>query len=860
MKRIVAGILAHVDSGKTTLSEGMLYCAGEIRTRGRVDRGSAFLDNNEIERDRGITIFSKQAVLHYNDSEITLLDTPGHVDFSTETERTLSVLDYAVLVISGTDGVQNHTHTLWKLLRRYNIPVFVFVNKMDISHFARRDLIQELCSKLGGGFVDFSDTSSGAFFEDAAVCDEALMEEFLEKGALGDGGIVRAIKERKLFPCCFGAALKYEGVREFMETLDRFTAQQKPRAEFGARVFKIADDGKGARLTYMKVTGGALKVKDMLCGVAAGEEWSEKADQIRIYSGARFTAADTVYPGSVCAVTGLTKTYPGEGLGAERDAGEPVLEPVLSYSVILPEDVDVHTGLEMLKKLEEEEPKLHIVWNERLEEITVQVMGEVQLEVLKRLIKERFSADVEFGSGRIAYKETIASPAEGIGHYEPLRHYAEVHLLMEPLARGSGLVFASDCSEDELDRNRQRLVMTHLREKTYTGILTNSPLTDMRITLIAGRAHLKHTEGGDFRQATYRAVRHGLRRAGCVLLEPWYDFTLELPSEYVGRAMTDIQRMGGEFEPPEASGEYSLLRGSAPVAGMRGYHTELTGYTRGTGRLSCVLKGYRECADAESVIQSIGYDCDSDIDNTADSVFCSHGAGYAVKWDEVENHAHIKTGVSFGENKEVIRADNVPAAKKSAEAVSEKELMKIFERTYGEIRREPYAAMYTKKSLPAQKQPHMPKGKPLPDGPEYLLVDGYNIVFAWEDLKALAAENLDLARNRLVQIMSNYQGLKQCELILVFDAYKVRGGRGEIERTDNITVVYTKEAETADMYIEKVTREIGKKHRVRVATSDNLEQLIILGGGAVRVSADAFKKEVDAAQEEMRKMITKGDF
>lgn len=851
MKRMVIGILAHVDSGKTTLSEGMLYCAGEIRRLGRVDHKDAFLDTHEIERDRGITIFSKQAELSWNDTEFTLLDTPGHVDFSAETERTLGVIDYAVLVISGTDGVQNHTETLWRLLKRYNVPTFLFVNKMDISERAHADITDELKRRLGGGFVDFSERGD-EFFEETAMCSEEMMESFLENGNVSDEMICDAVKKRQIFPCYFGAALKNEGVREFLDGLDLYTKSPEYGKEFGARVFKISEDERGVRLTHMKITGGTLKVRAQLEN-GRKERQSEKVNEIRLYSGAKYKTSDEVAAGQICAVTGLTAAYPGEGLGADEGGKLPVLEPVLSYKLELPDGADVHKMLANMRKLEDEDPELHIVWNDRLEEIHVQIMGEVQLEVLKRIISQRFNTEVEFGHGSIAYKETIAAPVEGVGHYEPLRHYAEVHLLMEPLKRGSGIRFGTSCSEDLLSKNWQRLIMTHLEEKTHIGVLTGSPITDMKITLIAGRAHLKHTEGGDFRQATYRAVRHGLRCAESVLLEPWYEFRLEVPSENVGRAMNDIQQMGGEFSQPETDGEFAVLKGSAPVDKMRGYHMEVTGYTRGRGRLICSPGGYKECHNAEEVIENIGYDCDADLENTADSVFCSHGAGFVVSWDEVRDFMHLE-GISFDDDEDD-GEDVQEAARAYVErAATDKELMEIFEKTYGPVRREVHAALRTKKQTQAAQKTF--KAKPVPKGPEYLLVDGYNIIFAWDELKKAAAENLDFARNRLTDILCNYQGYRQCEVILVFDAYKVKGNHGSVERVNNISVVYTKEAETADMYIEKVTHKIAKTHRVRVATSDNLEQIIILGGGATRVSADAFKKEIDLAEQEIRRFIS----
>lgn len=851
MKRLVIGILAHVDSGKTTLSESILYCAGEIRRLGRVDHGDAFLDTHEIERDRGITIFSKQAAFKWKSTEFTLLDTPGHTDFSAETERALGVLDYAVLVISGTDGVQSHTETLWQLLKRCGVPVFLFINKMDISHKSREELMGDIKKRLGGGFVDF--TQSGeALFEEAAMCSEELMESFFENGSLTDVQLCDAIKSRQLFPCCFGTALKNSGVEELLNVIDAYTVQPEYGGEFGARVFKISEDAQGARLTHMKITGGSLKVRTLLTGGGRNDEWSEKVSAARIYSGARFTAADEVFAGQVCAVTGLTKTRAGEGLGIDKGGAKPLIEPFLSYTVELPEGADTHIMLDRLKKLEDEDPELNIVWNAQKREICVKIMGEIQLEVLSRIIAERFGVNVTFGSGSIAYKETIASPSEGVGHYEPLRHYAEVHLLLEPLPRGSGLVFASECSEDSLAKNWQRLILTHLAEKTHIGVLTGSPITDMKITLIAGRAHLKHTEGGDFRQATYRAVRHGLRCAESVLLEPWYNFRLEIPTENVGRAMTDVQQMGGELTPPETDGAFAQITGSAPVDKMRSYHKEVALYTRGHGRLVCSAGGYRECHNADEVIQAIGYNFGADAENSADSVFCSHGAGFTVSWDKVRDYMHLE-GISFDGGED--DAEDVQAAARAyvERAATDKELMRIFEQTYGPVKREVHDALRTKKQTAANNKSF--KAKPLPKGPEYLLVDGYNIIFAWDNLKKVAEESLEDARNQLINTLCNYQGCKQCRVILVFDAYRVKGNHGSVEQVNNISVVYTKEAETADMYIERVTHEIGRKHRVRVATSDNLEQIIILGGGATRVSADAFKKEVDLAENEIRKFI-----
>lgn len=842
MKRLVIGMIAHVDSGKTTLSEAMLYSAGEIRKLGRVDHGDAFLDTHSIERSRGITVFSKQAVMRYGNCDITLLDTPGHADFSAETERALQALDYAVLVISGTDGVQSHTETLWRLLTRYRIPAFIFVNKMDISAYEPSVLMGGLCNRLDSGCIDFSASRDrDTFYEEAAMCDERLMEEYLENGEVSPESLRRAIAERKIFPCFFGSALKMDGIEEFLKGLDFYTEQRDYPAEFGARVFKITEE-QGVRLTHMKITGGSLKVRSVI-----GEE---KINQIRIYSGTKFQAVDDVFAGAVCAVTGLAHSYSGQGLGAESNADMPLLEPVLTYKLILSPKADLHTALTQMRKLEEEDPQLHVVWNEQAQEIHVQLMGEIQLEILKTVIAERFGYEAEFGTGSIVYKETISDTVEGMGHYEPLRHYAEVHLLLEPAERGSGLQFATDCHIDDLDRNWQRLILTHLEEKTHVGVLTGSPITDMKITLIAGRAHLKHTEGGDFRQATYRAVRQGLRSAKSVLLEPWYSFTLEIPTESVGRALSDMQRLSAEFEPPETLGETAVITGSAPVSEMQNYRSEVISYTHGKGRISLILKGYFPCHNTEKVIEEIGYDCDGDLENTADSVFCSHGAGFVVKWDEVPSYVHISGRKERTESAdEEITVQQVSSYR--ARIAEDKELMEIFERTYGKIKRDERHAMHTEKHVP--QKPH--KAKPLPTGPEYLLVDGYNIIFAWEDLNRLARENLDLARNTLINRLCNYQGFKQNNVIIVFDAYRVSGHHREVEQHHNVSVVYTKESETADSYIEKVTHELSKSHRVRVATSDGTEQIIILGNGAFRVSAAEFEDEVKRVEAAIREII-----
>ena len=856
-KHLVVGILAHVDSGKTTLSEAMLYRAGAIRRLGRVDHKDAFLDTNTLEKTRGITIFSKQALLTVGKTEITLLDTPGHVDFSTETERTLQVLDYAVLVISGTDGVQSHTETLWRLLRRYHIPTFVFVNKMDLPGMERAALLEQLNRRLGEGFVDFG-ADRAQRDEALALCDERLMERVLDTGTLTDADLVPAIARRHVFPCWFGAALRLDGVDALLDGLERDTRAAPALDAFGARVFKVSQDEQGTRLTWLRVTGGELRVKAQLTGETDGEPWAEKANQLRLYSGAKYTLAESIGPGQVCAVTGLTKARPGQGLGAEQDGDLPVLEPVLSYQVLLPEGADVHAALGRLHRMEEEEPQLHVVWNETLAEIHVHLMGEIQLEVLKSLLAERYGLDVSFGPGGILYKETITEAIEGVGHYEPLRHYAEVHLKLEPLPRGSGLQFAADCREEVLDKNWQRLVLTHLEEKQHLGVLTGSPLTDVKITLIAGRAHLKHTEGGDFRQATYRAVRQGLMMANQIhktqLLEPWYAFRLELPAENVGRAMNDIQNMGGSFDPPQTSsdGQTAILTGTAPTAAMQNYPMEVVGYTRGRGHLSLSLDGYRPCHNARQVIEAIGYEPEHDLDNPADSVFCSHGAGFVVPWDQVRSHMHVDSG--WGKTvrpEETVQARPRRMAAYRATLEEDAELLKIFEQTYGPIKRDPLAAF-----RPTQKRERPDfNAEQWEIQPEYLLVDGYNIIFAWDELNALSKQSLDAARHRLMDVLCNYQGFKKCVLILVFDAYRVPGSPGSIEQYHNIHVVYTKEAETADMFIEHVTHEIGKGRRVRVATSDGMEQVIILGHGALRVSARMFHEEVQETEKEIRTFL-----
>lgn len=857
MKKIAVGILAHVDSGKTTLSEALMYCSGNITKLGRVDHRDSFLDTFSLERDRGITIFSKQAVMKYNDTEFTLLDTPGHIDFSAEAERTLQVLDYAILVISGTNGVQSHTATLWKLLKRYNVPCFIFVNKMDLDGADKLAVMAQLRTNLDENCIDFTYRNTDAFHESVAVCDDKILEKFYETDSVENSDIVRAIKQRKIFPCMFGSALKLDGVREFIDCFDLYTQMPDYPDEFGAKVFKIAEDNQGNRLTFLKVTGGSLKVREVL---KSGKNVNaEKVNRIRVYSGEKFTAIDEAAAGTVCAVTGITFAKPGDGLGAQADSDLPMLEPVLTYRVDLLDGTDPHTALAKLKIIENEDPQLNVVWNSRLAEIHIQLMGEIQLEVLKSIIYERFGMKVEFSTGSIIYKETVENTVEGVGHFEPLKHYAEVHLLIKPLKRGSGIIINSRCKEDLLDRNWQRLILTHLHEKTHIGVLTGSPITDVEITLVSGKAHAKHTEGGDFRQATYRAVRQGLRSAKSVLLEPVYEFTLEVPNENIGRAMSDIQRMNGTFSSPESRGDVAVLSGTCPVSEMGSYTKEVMQYTHGKGKLACILKGYEPCHNAEEVIESIGYDCDADLENPCGSVFCSHGAGYNVPWNEVAQHMHLPSIL------EPVKEDSVSTNSKNAFEkcknqddvfALDKELMQIFEQTYGPIthKKAPEKRKITAVSAIDKAAEKLMKN-PQYNGTEYLLVDGYNVIFAWEHLKELTERSLDGARQVLINILCNYQGYSKCNLILVFDAYRVKGQYREVETVNGISIVYTKEAETADMYIEKVSHKLAKNNRVRVVTSDALEQMIILGNGALRVSSLAFLKEVRQAEEEIRNII-----
>lgn len=875
MKQIIAGILAHVDAGKTTLSEALLYSSGSIKKIGRVDNGDTFLDTDAMEKKRGITIFSKQAELQFGDTKMTLLDTPGHVDFSAEMERTLQVLDYAILVINGADGVQGHTRTLWRLLKRYQIPTFIFINKMDQVGTDKAKVLADLQNRLDEGCIDFSEITEETY-DSLAMCDEKAMEEYLESEKIEEDTIAEIIGNRKVYPCYFGSALKMEGVQEFMDGMIGYIEKNQQRKTdpasgksdmkgkstgfFGAKAYKISRDATGNRLTHLKVTSGRLKVKDILKGdmrknghsgetEGADHNWEEKVNQIRIYSGEKYEMVQEAKSGMVCAVTGLNYTYPGEGLGIECDSEAPALEPVLSYKIELPEGCDVHKMLGNLRILEEEDPMLKIVWNEELGEIHAKLMGAVQIEILKSLIKDRFGVDVEFDTGNIVYKETIQNTVEGVGHFEPLRHYAEVHLKMEPGERGSGIVIGTDCSEDMLDKNWQRLILTHLLEKEHRGVLTGSVITDMKITLTAGRAHLKHTEGGDFRQATYRAVRQGLMQAESMLLEPYYDFQLEIPSGMIGRALTDIQRMNGETGTPQTEGEMTIIEGYAPVAGMRDYQMEVNSYTRGQGHLTCTFRGYEPCRNAEAVIEEIGYDPERDIENPTGSVFCSHGAGFNVPWNQVPEYMHLENQLEKERALEEAKRQSEQAARQVPRAArtpgvyskaAEKELEEIFIRTYGKVERKGGLTPKTYESEYAKKQRKKEEAMQ-----EYLLVDGYNVIFAWEELKELAKVSIEAARDKLMDILCNYQGYKKCVLILVFDAYKVEGYALEIQKYHNIHVVYTKEAETADQYIEKVVHHIGRKYHVTVVTSDGVEQVITMGQGGTRISSRDFLEEIE---------------
>lgn len=831
MKKIIAGILAHVDAGKTTLAEAMLYRTGKLRKIGRVDHGDTALDTHALERERGITIFASQAVFSTDKIEVTLLDTPGHVDFSSETERTLGVLDYAILVISGLDGVQSHTLTLWKLLRLYRVPTFVFVTKMDFARKSREEIIENLNSELDGEFVDFGDEA--AMSEGLALCSESMMEKYLGGETIDEREIAEAIKLRQVFPCFFGSGLKLDGIDEFIDALEKYTIQPEYSEVFGAKVFKISHDPQGVRLTHIKVTGGSIKVREMI--------GDEKISGIRIYSGAKFTTADEGRSGEICALTGLDKTHNGQGLGFEAAGERPTLEPVMNYRVVLPDGCDADTILPKLRELEEEDPQLHVTWNSHLKEIHVGLMGDVQAEILKSIVAERFGVKIDIDSGRVMYKETIENKVEGIGHYEPLRHYAEVHLIMEPLPRGSGLVFRTDCSEDTLDRNWQRLILMHLGEKQHLGVLTGSPITDMRITLAAGRAHIKHTEGGDFRQATYRAVRQGLMQAKSKLLEPYFSFRLEVPSEQIGRAINDIRMKSGSFDSPEESGGISVLRGRAPVTELNGYASEVAAYTGGRGRLYCESAGYDDCHNAEKVIAELDYDPEADLENTPDSVFCAHGGGFGVKWNKVGEYMHLESCLEK-------EKPYTPPVNRRNLHIDDKELEAIMEREFGKPKYELYRPT-VKKNDGNQTDFEMTERK------SYVLVDGYNVIFAWDELKSLADTNLGAARERLMEILCNYSAYTKNNVVLVFDAYKVPGNTGERFDFHNIHVVYTKERELGDVYIEKLISEIGKNDRVRVVTSDNLIQLSAVRFGVLRMSAAEFEREVDSVHAKIGKFL-----
>ena len=846
MKKITLGVLAHVDSGKTTLSEALLYSAGKIRTIGRVDHKNTFLDTHSLEKNRGITIFSKQATFSIDDTEINLLDTPGHIDFSTEAERVLQVLDNAILVISGTDGVQSHTETLWTLLTRYKIPCFIFVNKMDIEIADKEKILSELKEKISTNCVDFTISNKD---ENIAVCSENLMNKYLENGFLETCDINKEIEKRNIFPCFFGSALKLEGIENLVKSLSENTLQKNYDKKFSAKVFKISWDKQGKRLTHLKITGGCLNLKQVVFGVDKHQrEWQEKINQIRVYSGEKFDVIDKAEAGTVCAVCGLNNTFIGEGLGADFGTNMSVLQPVLSYSLVLPMEIDPHIALRDLRVLEQEDPELHVTWNEQNKEIHLQLMGEIQLEILKDIIEQRFSYKVDFDSGAIVYRETIAEKVSGAGHFEPLKHYAEVHLSLEPLPVGSGIIIDNICKHDEIAENWQRLILSHLNEKIHTGVLTNSPITDMKITLTHAIAHIKHTEGGDFREATYRAIRQALLKAKSVLLEPYYKFKIEIPNENLGRVLTDMEIMGGKYENPESNTETSTIKGVVPVSACRDYAQTLLGFTKGKGKITLNFYNFDVCKEQEKIVKEINYQAENDTENTGNSVFCSHGSGFTVKWQEADGYMHYK------EPKERKTEENSEFRRKTKiEDVSEKELLEIFERTYGAIkpqRREEYK----KKIKPVENKVNF-KARPIKTGPEYILVDGYNIIFDWESLKKLADEDINFAKNKLMDMLCNYTAYQNCKTILVFDAYKVKGNTGTVESYHNISVVYTKEAETADMYIEKVTHKIAKNHNVKVATSDALSQMIILGHGALRLSARAFEQEVLSAEKSMRDIL-----
>jgi len=848
MKKLVVGILAHVDAGKTTLSESLLYLSGKIRKLGRVDNKDAYLDTYELERARGITIFAKQAVFETGELQVTLLDTPGHVDFSAEMERTLQVLDYAILVISGADGVQGHTKTLWKLFDLYNIPVFLFINKMDQNGTDKDKLMEELKKQLNEGCVEFGQADKNIFYDQLAMCDEVLMETFLETGSIEKDQISAAVKERKVFPCYFGSALRLIGIEQFMRGVEDYTLTKTYPDEFGARIFKVTRDEQGNRLTHMKLTGGRLKARDVLTNGI----WEEKVNQIRIYSGQKYETVSEIDAGSVVAVTGLSQAKPGEGLGIEKAAMTPLLEPVLLYRIILPEGCDPRLMLPKLRQIEEEEPELHIAWDEQLQEIQVQVMGEVQLEILKSLIQSRFGVDVDFDDGRIVYKETIANTVEGVGHFEPLRHYAEVHLLLEPLERGSGLKFEIDCDEEVLGKSWQRLVLTHLKEKVHKGVLTGSEITDMKITLVSGRAHNKHTEGGDFREATYRAVRQGLKEAQSVLLEPYYSFELELPEKMVGRAMTDIEKMHGVCKISKISGDTAVLVGSAPVITMRNYQKEVNAYTKGLGRLFCSLKGYEPCHNAQEVIERIGYDSERDVENPTGSIFCEHGAGFFVSWDKVKDYMHVES--YFSRERDEEETYQSPANYQDARAISLEEIEHIINRTFYANQGKKSAWKRQKSDIESYYKTVRQGSAPKEEKEEFLLVDGYNIIYAWQELKELADENMDGAKMKFLDALCNYQLLRRCRVIVVFDAYRVEGHREEVIDYYNIHMVYTREAQTADQYIEKFAHDNKKNYNITVATSDGLQQMIVRGEGCALLSARELKAEIVRADEEIKKV------
>ncbi len=842
-KQITIGILAHVDSGKTTLSEAILYNTGRIRKIGRVDHKDTFLDNNTIERDRGITVFSKQAVFECKNTTFTLLDTPGHTDFGAEAERTLSVLDYAILVISAPEGVQSHTRTLWQLLERYSIPTFIFINKTDICHISKDEIECNIKEKLGENCIDFSDTSLLASSEELAMCSEEMMEDILN-GNIEHKSICNAIKDRKVFPYTFGSALKNIGVEELTDILAEYSVSDAGKVDFGAKVFKITTDDKGTRLTHVKITGGSLKVKT---AVPFGDT-TEKINEIRLYSGNKYELLSEAFPGTVCALAGPENFLPGKNLGCEKDSPDTVLEPVFSYNVLLPDHINSVEAFEIFKKLSREETKLNASWNEKESKISVRLMGEIQTEVIKRLVRERFGFEVEFERGNVVYKETIENTVEGVGHYEPLRHYAEVHLILSPGKKGSGITFDTKCHKDDLALNWQRLILTHLAEKTHIGVLTGSPITDISITLASGKAHLKHTDGGDFRQATYRAVRHGLRNAKSIILEPWYNAVIQVPTENVGRVLTDISNMGGSFGPPETHGDMSTINASAPADKIQFYQSEILSFTKGFGSISCSLKGYEPCANQEEVIEKIGYDFDSDVENSADSIFCSHGSAYNVKWNEVYENMHLESALKVKKEEEQIALSSGKTF--DARLISQDEIDRIFEMTFGKPKEQ--------KSVVKNRTGDVKyKGQPVQHKEEYILVDGYNIIFAWEDLKKLAEKDVDIARESLVNRLVNYAAIKECNLAIVFDAYKVRGGLGEVTKVNGINVVYTKEAQTADAYIEKASNTLASRYNVKVATSDSLEQMIIFSAGALRIPASEFEQEVKSIEKSIQKFISK---